>query len=58
MVLPSRLKPFLWYGLSVAFGKGLTLITLPVLARGLPPSEFVRLDIAASIIEPIGLLAT
>lgn len=50
-------RPFLIYGLSIALGKGLSLLTLPLLAHHLPPAEFVQLDFAASIIEPLGLLA-
>lgn len=53
----TALRPFLLYALSIAFGKGLSLVTLPYLAHHLPPAEFVRLDIAASIIEPVGLFA-
>lgn len=50
-------RPFLIYGVSIALGKGLSLLTLPLLAHQLPQAEFVRLDFAASIIEPLGLLA-
>lgn len=53
----AALRPFLFYALSIAFGKGLSLVTLPYLAHHLSPAEFVRLDIAASIIEPVGLFA-
>ena len=52
-----RFRPILFYALSVAFGKGLSLVTLPVVTRGLSPAEFVRLDMAASLLEPIGLIA-
>jgi O-antigen/teichoic acid export membrane protein len=56
--LAARLlaAPVILYALSVAFGKGLVLVTLPFLTHGLAPAEFVRLDMAASLIEPIGLI--
>lgn len=46
------------YALSVAFGKGLLLVTLPFLTHGLAPAEFVRLDMAAALVEPVGLIAS
>ena len=57
MLSKQSLRPFLFYALSVALGKGLSLVTLPVLARHLPPEDFARLDMAASVIEPVGLIA-
>lgn len=57
MRIPAALRPFLAYAASIALGKGLTLVTLPLLAHHLAPPEFVRLDMAASILEPLGLLA-
>ncbi len=53
----ATLRPFLFYAASIAFGKGLSLITLPVMARALDPAQFVRLDMAASLVEPVGLFA-
>ena len=57
MTMPAALRPFIYYALSIAFGKGLTLFMLPFIAHHLPPVEFARLDMAASVIEPVGLLA-
>lgn len=56
---PGRalLSAVMLYAFSVAFGKGLLLVTLPFLAHGLPPAEFVRLDMAAALVEPVGLVA-
>ncbi len=53
----ANLRPFLFYAASIALGKGLSLITLPVMARALDPAQFVRLDMAASLVEPVGLFA-
>jgi O-antigen/teichoic acid export membrane protein len=53
----ASLRPFLFYAASIALGKGLSLITLPVMARSLDPAQFVRLDMAASLVEPVGLFA-
>ncbi|MCU0818801.1 MAG: oligosaccharide flippase family protein [Beijerinckiaceae bacterium] len=53
----ATLRPFLFYAASIALGKGLSLITLPVMARALDPAQFVRLDMAASLVEPVGLFA-
>ncbi len=53
----AAIRPFLFYAASIAVGKGLSLFTLPVMARALDPAQFVRLDMAASLVEPIGLFA-
>lgn len=53
----ASLRPFLLYAVSIALGKGLSLITLPVMTRTLDPAQFVRLDMAASLVEPVGLFA-
>lgn len=53
----ASLRPFLFYAASIALGKGLSLVTLPVMTRALDPAQFVRLDMASSLVEPVGLLA-
>lgn len=53
----ASLRPFLLYAMSIAVGKGLSLVTLPIMARTLEPAQFVRLDMAASLVEPVGLIA-
>ncbi|WP_284179838.1 lipopolysaccharide biosynthesis protein [Rhabdaerophilum sp. SD176] len=54
--MTSPISAVLLYAVSVAFGKGLVLFTLPFLTRTLPPEDFIRLDMAAALIEPIGLI--
>ncbi|MCZ8373884.1 MAG: hypothetical protein O9342_00795 [Beijerinckiaceae bacterium] len=54
--MKSPVSAVLLYAASVAFGKGLVLFTLPFLTRTLPPEDFIRLDMAAALIEPIGLI--
>ncbi len=51
-------RSVLLYTLSVAFGRGLTIFALPFIARFMPPSEYARLDVAASIIEISGIFAS
>ncbi len=52
------LRPMLLYTLSVAFGRGLSIFALPFVARFMPPSEYARLDVAASVIEVCGIVAS
>ncbi|MCZ8258732.1 MAG: lipopolysaccharide biosynthesis protein [Beijerinckiaceae bacterium] len=54
--MTSPVSAVLLYAVSVAFGKGLVLFTLPFLTRTLPPEDFIRLDMAAALIEPVGLI--
>ncbi len=61
MRLLSMLKPYrsvLLYVLSVAFGRGLSIFALPLIARFMPPNDYARLDVAGSIIEMSGILAS
>lgn len=51
-------RSILLYVLSVAFGRGLSIIALPFIARFMPPSDYARLDVAASIIEISGIFAS
>jgi O-antigen/teichoic acid export membrane protein len=54
----SSYRSILLYTLSVAFGRGLSIFALPFVARFMPPSEYARLDVAASIIEISGIIAS
>ncbi len=51
-------RSVLLYTLSVAFGRGLSIVALPFIARFMPPSDYARLDVAASIIEISGIFAS
>ena len=54
----KRYNFVLFYVLSVALGRGLSIFVLPVTSRLVPPAEYARLDVAASIIEICGLIAS
>ncbi len=51
-------RSVLLYTLSIAFGRGLSIVSLPFIARFMPPSDYARLDVAASIIEISGIFAS
>ncbi len=51
-------RSVLLYTLSVAFGRGLSIFVLPFVARLMPPGDYARLDVAASILEICGLIAS
>lgn len=55
---PRRLPPFVAYAASVALDKGFSLVTIPMVAAYLSPSEFGRIEVAASLIEIVGLVLT
>ena len=44
------------YVASIIVTKGFSIISIPLLANFIPPSEFSRLDVAASFIEFLGLV--
>src|SRR5271165_7685547 len=54
----ARLPPASAYIFAVAADKGLSLLTIPLMANRLSPSSFGELDVAASAVEFIGLLMT
>jgi len=58
VALLKRFDFVLFYALSVAAGRGLSLVVLPLTSRFLPPGEYARLDVAASLIEICGLLSS
>ncbi|MGA8169934.1 MAG: lipopolysaccharide biosynthesis protein [Methylocystis sp.] len=52
------LHSFALFGASVLLSKGLSIISIPVVARHLAPTEYGRLELIASIIEICGLVMT
>ena len=58
MALASRYDFVIFYALSIALGRGLSIFVLPITSRLVPPAEYARLDVAASIIEICGLIAS
>ena len=52
----QRIPPGIAYTASVAFDKGFSLITIPLVAGYLTPQEFGRLDVVVSVIEFAGLI--
>jgi O-antigen/teichoic acid export membrane protein len=52
----QRIPSGIAYTASVAFDKGFSLITIPLVAGHLSPQEFGRLDVAVSVIEFAGLI--
>jgi O-antigen/teichoic acid export membrane protein len=50
-------SPAVAYVASVALTRGFSLITIPVYARCLSPAEFAELEILASLLEFVGLIA-
>lgn len=55
--MATKLVSLACYSGSAVFGKGLSLIALPFLAHHIPPSELAKLDMMASIVEPLGIVA-
>ena len=53
----STFRPALAYLVSIALTKGLSLVTVPVFTHYLVPADFARLEVFASLIEFIGLVA-
>ena len=51
-----RLAPPLAYAASVAVDKGFSIVSIPLLAAYLMPSDYGRLDVAISLIESAGLV--
>jgi O-antigen/teichoic acid export membrane protein len=51
----GRARAAAFYVLTVVFDKGLALLTIPVAAAYLSPSEFGRMEVAISLIELAGL---
>lgn len=49
-------SPAVAYIVSVAFDKGFSIITIPLVAGYLVPADYGRLDVAVSLIEFIGLV--
>ena len=47
----------IFYALSIALGRGLSIFVLPVTSRFIPPGDYARLDVAGSVIEICGLVA-
>jgi O-antigen/teichoic acid export membrane protein len=56
--LPQQLRPFALFAASVLVSKGLSLISIPLIARHLPPSEYGHLELIASIVEIAGIVMT
>ncbi len=56
--VPKKLPPASAYILAVAADKGFSLLTIPLMAHRLAPSSFGQLDVAVSVIEFMGILAT
>ena len=55
----ARTYDFLiFYALSIALGRGLSIFVLPLTSRFIEPQDYARLDVAASIIEITGLVAS
>jgi O-antigen/teichoic acid export membrane protein len=54
--LTQRIPAALAYTASVAFDKGFSIITIPMVAGYLAPHEFGRLDVVVSVIEFAGLV--
>ena len=54
---PSAAMSMALYGFGVAFGKGLSVLVLPFVARMMQPEEFARLDVTASFLEATGIVA-
>jgi O-antigen/teichoic acid export membrane protein len=50
-------SPAVAYVASVALTRGFSLVTIPFYARCLSPSEFAELEILASVLEFVGLIA-
>ena len=53
----SAIRPALAYLVSIVLTKGLSLVTVPVFTRYLVPADFARLEVFASLLEFIGLVA-
>lgn len=51
----SQLPAPLIYALGIAFSKGLSLVTLPILARGLGPELYGQLDLLVLLMEFVGI---
>ncbi|MFM2422107.1 MAG: hypothetical protein RL291_637, partial [Pseudomonadota bacterium] len=51
-----RMPPVAFYAVSVVLDKGFSLLTIPLVAAYLAPSEFGRLEVALSLIEFVGLI--
>lgn len=54
----SRLPAASAYIFAVAADKGFSLLTMPLMAHELTPASFGQLDVAVSVLEFIGILAT
>ena len=54
----KRYDFFIFYALSIALGRGLSIFVLPITSRFIPPGDYARLDVAASVIEICGLFAS
>jgi O-antigen/teichoic acid export membrane protein len=53
----STFRPALAYLVSIALTKGLSLVTVPIFTRYLVPADFAQLEVFASLLEFIGLVA-
>lgn len=56
--LLKRLSPVIAYVASVALDKGFSLLTIPLAAAYLTPPEFGRIEVAAGLVEIVGLVLT
>jgi O-antigen/teichoic acid export membrane protein len=53
-----QVPPAIAYIASIALDKGISIITIPLVAAYVTPAEYGRLDVAVSLIEFVGLLLT
>lgn len=58
LALAKRYDFIIFYALSIALGRGLSIFVLPITSRFIPPGDYARLDVAASVIEICGLFAS
>jgi len=54
--IPKEFGAIWLFGLSVLIGKGLSLVSVPIVARHLPPSEYGRLELISSFVEVSGIV--
>ena len=58
MVIHPALRSFGFFAISVLLSKGLSLISIPLVARHLPPAEYGQIELISSIIEISGIVMT
>ena len=56
--LLTALRAFWLFGASVLLTRGMSLITIPLVARHLAPSDYGRLELVTSVVEAFGIVMT